>query len=128
MAQENDTCAINTNMLLRDNVERDSNVLSARNCDTVYVLKTLVDSLVECKNYHCLKEELHRLHNLNRVMYGRMDMILDTRPCYIVVFDYRGDIVAFLEPGDERRVDLVSNKQVELDEYAYYLKLWLIVY
>lgn len=89
---------------------------------------TLADSLVACGNYRRLEKELHRLHELNRVMYGRMDMILDTKPCYIVVFDYRGDIVAFLEPGEESRVDLKSKKQLLLDDYAYYLKLWLIVY
>lgn len=120
MAQEKDSCAVEIDKVLCD-------------YDTVYASKskvpeTLIDSLVACKNSHCLKEELHRLHNLNRVMYGRMEMILDTKPCYIVVFDYRGDIVAFLEPGDERRLDLMTNKQVMLEEYAYYLKLWLIVY
>lgn len=90
---------------------------------------TLADTLALCKNFSELKSELDRLHALHKVMYGRMDKILQIAPCYIAVFNSSADMVAFLEPGEDRRVDVKSGNYVILDDYSEeFKKLWIIVY
>lgn len=90
---------------------------------------TLADSLATYEKLSELGVELQRLHLTNRVMYGRMDMIKNIDPCYIVVFDSTGKVTAFLEPGGEQRVDLKSGNSVALVDFLDVLtKIWLIIY
>ena len=148
LIQRYDSCMVDISSILKHGVRTDYYVKSNRYYVTAYVSrslfnekfnsievgssankpKTLVDSLVSWGNFSELISHLRSLHDVNRVMYGRMDMILDTRTSYIVVFDDIGNIVAFLEPGESERVDLKSSKYVNMDNYANNLKLWLIVY
>ncbi|MCK9339096.1 MAG: hypothetical protein PHQ33_06565 [Bacteroidales bacterium] len=74
-------------------------------------------------------QNLDQLKEKGIVDYGEWATAPDLSACFVVVINQAEEIIAVLDKGGEKRINLLNNQFETLTQYAHtdYVKYWLII-
>lgn len=85
----------------------------------------VLDIIKKARTFFELRSILEPLKEQGQILaYGKYATMQQPKECYLIVYDIAGNIVAFLDKGDQRRMNLSTNKEDDLLNYRGCGAIW----